>query len=43
MAQTEAGPKDEVHARFPAANALHLQGTRPLVAVEAAVTVIASV
>jgi hypothetical protein len=42
MPQT-VGAKDEVHARFPAASALDLQGTTPIVAGEAAVTVITSV
>jgi hypothetical protein len=43
MAQTEAKAKEKVHARLRAANALHLRGTHPIVAVEAAVTVITSV
>ena len=43
IATTEVGAKDEVHARLRAANALHLQGTGPIVAVPAAVTVITSV
>ena len=43
MAQTEAKAKEKVHARLRAANALHSQGTRPIVPGEAAVTVITSV
>jgi hypothetical protein len=40
----EVGAKDKVHARFPAASAMHIEGTFPVfVAGKAALTVMNSV